>query len=186
MRSHQRGADGKSRVLFCKQIWMKRTESILETEQTPVNLPRGEASKVYGRDYCCEFETLAAFSQKEKQPWGQGSQKAKVTFFFFSLPVCLLKLQSAQDVNRLQELSRWQHCYKLLRLQFFSTTELHKTVSSLHSLTEVHPVWVIRYEKQKPLECHKKKKRKQNSCICAITVTAAVGTRCLQIRGMVL
>lgn len=81
------------------------------------------------------------------------------SLFFFSLPVCLLKLQSAQDVNRLQELSRWQHCYKLLRLQFFSTTELHKTVSSLHSLTEVHPVWVIRYEKQKPLECHKKKEK---------------------------
>lgn len=63
--------------------------------------------------------------------------EGKGHFFFFFQTITtagLAKWSGCEPATRTKQVTT------LLRLLLFSTTKLHKTVSSLHSLTEVHPV----------------------------------------------
>lgn len=72
-------------------------------EQTPVDLPRCEASRYMVKTIAVNLKLWLCFQTAMRS---RKSQKVKVTFFFFSRLLQLQDWQSGQDVNQLQELSR--------------------------------------------------------------------------------
>lgn len=103
-------------------------------EQTPVDLPRCEASRYMVKTIAVNLKLWLCFQTAMRS---RKSQKVKVTFFFFFQTITtagLAKWSGCEPATRTKQVTT------LLRLLLFSTTKLHKTVSSLHSLTEVHPV----------------------------------------------
>lgn len=182
MNSNQRGGNGKSWVLLPVANLNKYLSNLHKYSGNGTRLqsifpgvkPEGMWSRLLlwiWNSGCVFFIFLKAAMRSRK------SQKVKRSlFFFFSR---LLTTAGLAKCSGCEPATRTKQVTTLLRLVFFSTTKLHKTVSSLHSLTEVHPVWVIRYEEPNLWNA-------RNSCVYAIIVTDIVVKRCHQIRGMVL
>lgn len=90
-------------------IYQTYTE-ILETEQTPVDLPRCEARRYIVETIAVNFENSGCSFTPSHEVKEKSEGKGHFFFFLFFLRLLGLQdWQSAQDVNQLQELSRWLH-----------------------------------------------------------------------------
>lgn len=100
--------------------------------QTPVDLPRCEASRYMVETIAVNLNLWLLFKNSHEV-----KEKSEGKGHFFSQTVTtagLAKWSGCEPATRTKQVTT------LLRLLFFNTTKLHKTVSSLHSLTEVHLV----------------------------------------------
>lgn len=102
-------------------------------EQTPVDLPRCEARRYMVKTIAMNLKLWLHF--KTSYEVKEKSEGKRSLFFLQTVTTTgLAKCSGCEPATRTKQVTT------LLRPIFFSSTKLHKTVSSLHSLTEVHLV----------------------------------------------